>query len=734
MKLVIAEKPMLARDIARAMCGVEVTDSTRLPITGSGYTVIACAGHLLELAEPDEIDPAWGKPWSLDVLPICVDDWPQRVARTVDRKTGEVRSKQRLVDEIAALLPDAEYVVHAGDPDDEGQLIVDEVLDYLEYSGKVLRVFVNDSVDKNIRRAFEQAVPNEGCRPRGRAALARSIADKCFGVNESRLASVRLHSNFSVGRVQTPTLGLVVARDAAIEGHVKQKYYTLEAIGSVEGTGDGLAFRFKPSESVLAGEKHLLAPDVPERLKAALTGRTVDVETATESKQESAPLPYEMNTLAADMSRRHKMTAMCTMQATQSLRDRHRAITYNRTDCPYLKDEHFAEAPAVLGIAMENIGASWQLDFTIQSKAFDSSKVPDHHGIIPQENAVDVSNLSEDERRVYEAVVERYAMQFLPPAVWRVSTSMFEVEEGAFTHTCRQLESPGWKGTFGSAVEQDADDSTEGWIEAGRHALSIAECRVGERETRPPAPYTEGTLITDMASIAKYVTDPEVKAVLKKKDEGKRGEHGGIGTTATRASIIEKLKARGFIEERGGKLRSTEKGRTFYGLLPDEIKSADTTARWWLMQEEIAEGEGDVNAIQRSVVEVFERHRETAYVGASVAGMGGTAVGKCPLCGQDVMARKSKKTDKLYYTCSSNRSEQQEDGTYRQVAGCGFKLLGWCGKTFTAKQAAALLEGKMVDLKGCKSKATGKTFDCKLKLKKDGTFEPIFDSGKAKRK
>ena len=172
-----------------------------------------------------------------------------------------------------------------------------------------------------------------------------------------------------------------------------------------------------------------------------------------------------------------------------------------------------------------------------------------------------------------------------------------------------------------------------------------------------------------------------------------------------------------------GKIRSTEKARAFYHLLPPEIRGADVTARWWLIQQDIAEGKANVNTLQQSVIEVFKGHQDTAYVGASIA-----PVGKCPICGADVVQKKGKESGKPYYTCSTNKSEPQEDGTWKQVAGCGFKLAVWCGKRLTAKQVAALLEGKIIELKGCKSKTTGKTFDCKAKLKKDGSIEPIFDS------
>lgn len=727
-KLVIAEKPMLARDIARAICGKDVSESARLPISGNGYTVVACAGHLLELVDPEAVNPAWGKPWTLDVLPIQIPDW----------KKEPVGDKGELVERIRELLADADSVINAGDPDDEGQLIVDEVLDYLGYTGKVERVYVNDNIEKNIVKAFGQLVPNEECRSVGDAAYARQMADMCFGVNETRLATKRLGGLFSVGRVQTPTLGLVVKRDEAIEHHVKRKYYELAATGDCPDADSQPTFKFKPGKELLGDEKRVYEAEPLQALKEKLDGSSVGFSTAVSESVSHPPLPYNLTVLLSDMSRRYGFPAAKTQQITQDLRDKYKAITYNRSDSQYLKGEHFEQAPVVLKQAMGNLGVSWPLDFSIRSKAFNDKNVTAHHGIIPQEVDAPVSGMTPDEAKVYTAIVERYAMQFLAPAVYDVSTSSFEAEGGSFQAVSKRLREAGFKAVFGS-VSEDEDDRQDGnpWLEAGDHRLERIGCAVTEKETAPPKPYTEGTLIADMAAIAKYVTDPEVKDILKRKDDGKKGEHGGIGTTATRAAIIEKLKERGYLEDAKGKLRSTEKARAFYHLLPPEIAGADVTARWWLIQQDIAEGKADVNSLQESVIEVFKAHQDTAYVGASIAPKA-EIVGKCPVCGEDVIGRKSKKTGKMFYTCSSNKSEQQEDGTWKQVSGCGFKLLGWCGKAFTPKQAAALLEGKTVPLKGCKSKA-GKTFDCKVSLKKDGSIEPTFDSkpkgkyGKARR-
>lgn len=717
-KLVIAEKPMLARDIARAITGKNVSETAHLPITGNGYTVCACAGHLLELVEPDSIDPKWGKPWSLDVLPVEVHNWPKEP--TEDKKS--------LVEEIAGLLETCDSVIAAGDPDDEGQLIVDELLDYLGYTGKVERVYVNDNIEKNIVKAFDNLVPNDSCRGAGNAAYARQMADMCFGVNETRLATKRLGGLFTVGRVQTPTLGLVVMRDNAIEHHVTRKFYELSARGTSDA--GALTFKFKPGKELLAGEKHLFDTDALEALKDKLDGRDLPFETTVSKKQENPPLPYNLTVLLSDMSRRFGFTAAKTQQITQDLRDKYKAITYNRSDSQYLKEEHREQAPAVLSQAMENLGVSWPLDYSLHSKAFNDGNVTAHHGIIPQEAKAPVSKMTTDEAKVYTAICERYAMQFLPPAVYDVSESTADVDGGSLVLTAKRLVDAGFKAVFGNVSDESdgADsDSENPLVPEGSHTLDGISCAIDEKETTPPKPYTEGTLIADMASIAKYVKDPEIREILKRKDDGKKGEHGGIGTTATRSSIIEGLKTRGYLEERKGKVRATDKAKAFYALLPPEIRGADVTARWWLIQQDIADGKADVNALQDSVIEVFNHHRETAYVGASIAGAGKTVVGKCPRCGKDVV-----KTGSIY-ACSSIKNEKQEDGTWKEVAGCGFKLFGFCTKKFTEKQAASLLDGKAVSLRGCKSKA-GKTFDCKVVLQKDGSVEPIFTPRKPTKK
>lgn len=715
MKLVIAEKPVLARDIARAICGKEVGESARLPIEGNGYVVCACAGHLIELKDPEEIKEAWGKPWKVDVLPIWCEPWEQKVSQ----------DKKELVGTIARLLKSATSVIHAGDPDDEGQLIVDEVLDFLGYDGDVYRVYVNDNIEKNIRKAFENLVDNRECRGVGEAAFARSVADYCFGINESRLASCRLRRPLSVGRVQTPTLGLVVARDEAISRHAARHFYELYMQTGITDQGSYL-FKFKPHQDILEeGDKHIFDKKTLEEIASRHQGQRQHVTTEVKEEKEAPPLPYNLTKLQSHMSKLYKFSAKKTQELTQVLRDKHKAITYNRTDSEYLKEEHFAEAANVLqsGI-LASLGIEWPLDFSLKSKAFNDANVTAHHAIIPQETMVDVSGMTEDELKVYSAIVKRYALQFLPPKLSDVSTSSYVVSEGVFTHKVSVIKDHGWSEYVKSnKSDEDEEDLQEGWIDAGQYEGLCAEAHIAQKETSPPKPYTEGTLIADMASIAKYVSDERLREVLKRKDDGKKGESGGIGTTATRGDIIEKLKVKKFIVEEKGKILSTELGREFYKMLPKEIRGADVTALWWLLQEEVSKGKLDPYAIQKSVIEVFCAHKDTAYLDGGLSRSGLRIVGSCPLCKKNVVDKGK------MYVCEDNTSKKDEaSGTWKRTGICDFRM--WTtafDKKLTALQLSQLLQNGQTKsvVKGLKRK-DGTVFEAKLELnKQSGTYRPV---------
>ena len=711
MKLVIAEKPEVARAIAGAILKEpkKYQGYTEGTWNGERCAVTNAFGHLFDLAEPEEIDKKYGT-WTLEDLPIAVTDWPL--------VPGKEEYKRARLTVIQALLKDADTVINAGDPDDEGQLLIDEILDYCGFMGEELRVYINDNLPQNIIKEFGRLKPNAPARANGRAAAARRQADMCFGVSESRLATLKLkRKGLSVGRVQTPTLGLVVARDEQIENHVKEKFYGLTAfVGKKK-----MPFAMTPDEKYLAdnGTERMTDGDYLRRLAQKLTGAKIDITTTEKEKQKAPPLPYNLTVLQAEMNAAFGYSMEKTLALTQSLREK-KAITYNRTDSRYLSEEHFKEAPAVFATILGGqLVEKYRLDFTRHSAAFNDKNVTAHHGMIPQKVNIDPDSLTKDEANVYLAICDRYAMQFMPPKKSMESLSVFTFADGAYTHTFKyravKVTDPGYSAFFGKTAEEEEEkgaDKADGkvYVAAGTYpGATVTDTKLEEKETAPPPRYTEGSLAKDMASVAKYVKDPEIRAILKKKDEGKKGENGSIGTVATRGEIVAALIRKGFLERKGKTVISTALGRQFYHLLPPQISTADTTARWWLIQEKIRDGqEPDVNAVQTAVVEEFMRHRDSAYSEGTIV-YGGKSLGNCPNCGKPVV-----------------------DGKYGPfcTGRCGLSLGRAFGKQLTALQTEKLLAGKTVLIKGFKTK-TGASFAAKLTVEgtepyeyeKDGTVK-----------
>lgn len=682
MKLVIAEKPMLARDIARALCGRPVGERDRLPIEGNGWCVCALAGHVLKLMEPAEVrsEWKWGAEFSEEMLPICVRRWPKE----------PIEGKESIIGSVRALAERCSCIVNAGDPDDEGQLLVDELVDYIGYDGPVWRVLVNDNIDANIRRAFENLRPNDEFRGLSEAAYARQMADMCLGVSESRLATMRIGKRVSVGRVQTPTLGLVVRRDAAVDAHVPETYWAVLCYVEVGGVEFEIELRTNDEDG---GVRRFATEGEAKDAAGALKGRNVEFSIEQARKRKLPPMPYTLTVLQSEMSKRFGLTLQQTMEATQALRDKWKAITYNRSDCPYLPAEHHAAAPRVLARAMGNLGEMWELDFQIKSRAFNDEKVGAHHGIIPQDAPVDLAQLTEAERVVYRAIVGRYAMQFTGAVVYDESVATAQLQEGILRHVTRSVVDPGYTAVFGDGA---ADTGPARPLERPGSAEGvICDTLRDRRQTAPPKRYTEGTLVTDMASIARYVEDPVLKEALKAKDAGKEGEHGGIGTVATRAKILEGLIAHGLLARKGKSIVSTPMGRRFYAAVPQDISGPDLTAKWWLIQQEVAEGRQDAAAVQLAVAETVRGHMaDDAYRGVSLD-EGRPEVGRCPVCGKSL----------LYHgkvaSCESNKRRRTEEGEWIDAEGCGFKVFTvFCGKTLTENQVRRLLAGERVKVGG----------------------------------
>lgn len=668
-RLYIAEKPELAKAIADTLGQAIKRDGYY--DCANGDKVTWCYGHMLALCDPEDYNPEH-KTWRLTDLPIVNIPW-----RYKPLDSGKAQLKK-----IGALIRGAEHIVHAGDPDEEGQLLVDEVLWHFGITDQhsVGRVLISDL--NQVARALADERDNRAFSGLSDRALARSVGDQVYGYNLTRGYTLALkaagHSGvFSVGRVQTPVLGLVVRRDRQREDHREAHYYSVQ--GDVSVSGLAVSANWQPGDDDPVDDKgRLLSDTVAKAVKTACEGQSLTVaEVQVKDGEASAPLPYNLLTLQADAERKFGLSPARTLEVTQKLRERHRLITYNRSDCQYLSDEHHPLAPAVMvaigKTASVFAGVIERADLAIRSRAFNSGNVTAHHAIIPTETHADFDQLSEAEQQIYQLVARQYLAQFYPKQQFRKVQALLDCQGQRYRVSSRTVLSPGWLTLYLNDLDnEDAHDEkvdTEldlsGW-QVGDQGRCEA-IRVARNKTRPLPYYTEGTLLKDLARVAKYVDDPAIKALLKAKDAGKKGEYGGIGTPATRSAIVDGLRERGYIEScgRGGKsIRSTEKARTFHDLLPDAATHPDMTALWHEQQVRIEAGELTVDAFLSGL---------TGFVGEQIQILGAVTAqaaeqSKLPVCPRCNSGRLSQRQSKHrpFWGCSAYPGC---DATYPDKAG-----------------------------------------------------------------
>lgn len=587
MRLFLAEKPSLARAIADVLPGPKVRREGHI-VCGADDIVAWCAGHILELAPPDAYDPNY-KRWSLEHLPIVPREWKL------------IASAPELLKNIRGLLPRAARVVHAGDPDREGQLLVDEVLEFLGYRGPVDRLLVSDLTPASVQRALAELHPNERYRGLYEAGLARQRADWLYGLNLTRLYTLLGRAGgydgiLSVGRVQTPVLGLVVRRDREIEAFRPRAYHVIRA--EVTGSGGAFVATWQPQAMTdarfdeagrLADREHALA--VQRRVRGR-PGVVASCRQAT--KTESAPLPYALPDLQVDAGKRFGFSPKQTLDACQALYETHRLLTYPRSDCSYLPEAQHGQAPAVLGAIGVNLSALAPLidrtDRALRSRAWNDKKITAHHALIPTTLARSLAGLAIPEQRIYELVARRYLAQFLPPFSFSETKIEIEAEGERFVASGRRTTAEGWRVTCDSAATHDEGASEDGDAEERQplpalregDAVTIGEVTISDRRTSPPKRFTEATLIQAMTGIARFVEDPTIKKLLVETD--------GIGTPATQAQVIETLFERRFLDRQGRQVVSTEIGRALVQSLPDGATRPDMTALWEAAMRRIVEG------------------------------------------------------------------------------------------------------------------------------------------------
>lgn len=721
MILVIAEKPVLGKAIADALPGTAAMKNGC--IYKDDYIVTWVFGHMLSLKEPEDYDIGY-KSWNINSLPIFFKDWQVKIGKDGNLNKGQISKSQR-VNQIGSLLKQADEVIHAGDPDDEGQLLIDELLRWFNYKGTVKRLDTANTTLVAMKKALSHMTDNKPHEPYGWSAYARSVADLMVGINMSRLFSCKNQTLLTIGRVQTPTLGLVVNRDLAIEGHHKQKYYTIAC--DINFNNDTVQADFIPSktDSNLV-DGHILSKEYAEQICNRLKGQTLkNINITKKIVYEAPPLPFNLVKLQTYCSGKFGYSPQQVLDITQSLRENHKAITYNRSDCQYLSEEHYKEAPVTMKAVIMNIRYKPKsLDMNLKSKCFDSSKISAHFAIIPTNQKVNLDKLSEAEKNVYLAICKYYIAQFMPKAKKEQTNLSIELGNGeAIKAVSTVIIEQGYRSIFNEAEKDKASNLSK--IPEGIYSGKITDTDIAEKETKPPSRYTKASLNEDMTCISKYVKDPKIKQLLLSKDEGKEGERGSIGTSATRSGIIESLVKRGFLREDGKKVISTALGRELYRILPDEIKKADMTAEWWSIQEEIQNGTANYNKLIDSVYDTIKHIVANVdnypVVNSSIIAIkkkGVAVIGKCPRCGGDIVETKTG-------FCCSN---------WKEPTNCKFNIWKksksplFAKTTFTAATVKKLLSGQSVKMKKLVSK-TGKEFEAEVKMKDDPSsqYGPSFD-------
>ena len=583
MRLFIAEKPSLARAIADVLPKPHRRGDGYISC-GSGDTVTWCIGHLLEQAEPDAYDTRYAR-WNLADLPIVPEKWQLKPKPSVAKQLNVIKR----------LLGEAEQVIHAGDPDREGQLLVDEVLDYLELVPEkrqnVQRCLINDLNPQAVERAVSRLRDNREFIPLCVSALARARADWLYGINMTRAYTILgrnagYNGVLSVGRVQTPVLGLVVRRDEEIENFVSKDFYEVKA-HIVTPAEERFTAMWVPSESCEPHqdeEGRLLNKALAEHVIKRIEGQPAIV-TGYNDKRESeiAPLPFSLSTLQIEAAKRFNLSAQQVLDLCQRLYETHKLITYPRSDSRYLPEEHFAGRHAVMNAIASHVPELQQVaavDPDKRNRCWDDKKVDAHHAIIPTARAGNI-NLSDDERKIYTLVARQYLMQFCPDAMYRKCVIDLDIANGKFVAKARFLAEAGWRALLGAKERDDEDEGSPLPVVAKGDELLCEKGELMERQTQPPRPFTDATLLSAMTGIARFVQDKELKKILRATD--------GLGTEATRAGIIELLFRRTFLYKKGRYIHSSEAGRALIHCLPEIAARPDMTADWEATLTQISE-------------------------------------------------------------------------------------------------------------------------------------------------
>ena len=670
-QLVIAEKPSVARSIAGVIGANKKQDGY---MEGNGYLVSWCIGHLVSLADAGAYDPRYKK-WAYDDLPILPQEWQYIIPD----------EKKKQFDILCSLMerPDVDSLVCATDAGREGELIFRFVYQMAGCQKPFKRLWISSMEDAAIKEGFAHLKPGADYDNLYQSALCRAQADWLVGINATRLFSILYHKTLTVGRVQTPTLKMLIDRESKIDNFKKEKYHVVHiAAGGMEAASD----RFSS------------AADADATKTACAGAQAVCVAVKREKKTEQPPRLYDLTTLQREANRLFGFTAKQTLDYAQQLYEK-KLLTYPRTDSQYLTDDMQPAAESIVSGLWPLLPFAAGLDIAPQfGRVLNSKKVSDHHAIIPTMEFVrkGFDGLTEGEKKLLSLVCCKLLCAVAAPHVFEAVTATFTCAGKEFTAKGKTILTPGWKEIdrrFRASFKADADEDAP---ELARELPELAEgqtfdkveASVTEHYTTPPKPYTEDTLLSAMERAGA-------------EDMPEDAERQGLGTPATRASILEKLVQMGFVERKGKQLLPTKDGHNLACVLPDVLTSPQLTAEWETKLTAIAKGETDpegfmagIEEMTRGLISGYSQISEDAQ---KLFQAERVAIGKCPRCGEAVYEGK-----KNYYC--GNRACQfvmwKNDRFFEER-----------GKAFTPKIAATLLKDGKAKVKGLRSMKTGKTYD-----------------------
>ena len=639
MRLFLCEKPSQGKDIGRILGATQRGEGC---LNGTGVTVTWCIGHLVEAAAPEVYDAAL-KRWSLEQLPIIPQQWRVEVKPKTATQFKVVK----------ALLAKATHLVIATDADREGELIAREIIDLCGYRGPIERLWLSALNDASIRTALGKLRPSSDTLPMYYSALARSRADWLVGMNLSRLFTVLgrqagYDGVLSVGRVQTPTLKLVVDRDREIAAFKSVPFWGIDVSLSAEGQAFAALWVAPDGCTDDAGRclQQPVAQQAAQQIRAAGSVQVVSIE--TERVREGPPLLFDLGTLQEVCSRQLGLDVQETLEIAQALYETYKATTYPRSDSGYLPESMFAEVPAVLDSLLKTDPSlrpiMGQLDRSQRSRAWNDGKVTAHHGIIPTLEPANLSALSEKELAVYRLIRAHYLAQFLPHHEFDRTVAEFSCGQQMLVATGKQGVVKGWRLVLAEPqADEDGDAAARSQVLPPLReglACQVAEVETKALKTMPPKPYTQGELVKSMKGVARFVTDPRLKQKLK--------DTTGIGTEATRANIISVLIARGYIVKKGRSIRASDAAFTLIDAVPAAIADPGTTAVWEQALDMIEAGQLTLDVfLSKQATWISQLIAQYGSMSLSIKLPHGPA---CPQCGAPTRQRTGKSGP--FWSCS----------------------------------------------------------------------------------